>query len=140
MKINTKYLIFFIILAAGSIITSVFLRLNNDRSDIRNQPEVKGLVDYSTYPSIQNIPPSSVYVGQSYIYDLAVIDSDTHYANITLEIVEGPKWLVTNGLSLIGTPSMTDIGDHKVVIKLNDGKNSVFNTFYIVVQSPYENN
>lgn len=138
MKFNTKFLIiistFLLFLSIGSIYLRNYL---NPKVDLVS-PEVQGVIDYSTYPAIQNIPPSKVIVGQGYLYDLAVIDSDTHYTDIKLSIIEGPSWLVTNGLSLLGNPSLVDVGEHKVTLELSDGENKVYKTFYILVESPYE--
>lgn len=138
MKINTKILIIFSAFLLFLLIGSIYLRNYLNPKTDQVLPEVRGIIDYSTYPAIQNMPPSKIIVGQGYIYDLAVIDSDTHYTDIKLNIIEGPNWLVANGLSLLGNPGLVDVGEHKVTIELSDGVHKVYKTFYILVESPYE--
>lgn len=138
MKFNTKFLIITSFFLLSLLIGAIYLRNYSNSTNGYVKPEVQGIIDYSTYPTIQNIPPTRVIVGQGYLYDLAVIDSDTHFTDIKLNISEGPNWLVANGLSLLGNPSLVDVGEHKVTLELFDGVNKVYKTFYILVESPYE--
>lgn len=134
MKFEYKVFIIFGIFSVSLLLLAGFIRQKNNNIRIdQNTQEVKGVVDYSTYPVVQNIPPNIVFVGKTYEYELAVIDSDTHPANLIARITEGPSWLSVDRLTISGVPSELDKGTIKVVVEVTDGDNSTYKTFYILV-------
>ncbi len=95
--------------------------------------EVEGMQDISGVPRVINMPPVSVLVADEYEYILSVVDSDTPVSEIQLTIESAPAWIRAVDMRIYGTPSAQDIGTHQVVYSLNDGSNSITNSFYIVV-------
>lgn len=126
-----KYLLpigLFLIISIPLLVVSIWLRNREEK-----QPEVFGLTDFSVYPSILNMAPSSAFVNEKYQYDILVTDKDTQIEEIFVRVVNGPKWIYADKLSIIGTPTESDIGVNEVAIEVSDGENKVYETMYIVV-------
>lgn len=137
MKNIGTWLITFSIFSAIFLSASFLAREFLDRD--KPQPTVIGTTDYSKYPSVNNVAPTIAVVDQQYRYDISIVDSDTPKEEISVELVENPSWIESYSLSIYGTPKIEDMGAHKVVYKISDGENSVFETFYVVVSESNEN-
>lgn len=117
------------------ILRSVFV----DREVKRDtDPTVFGTSTIQQYPMVLNIPPAIAILGQEYVYELSVVDSDTHPANISGKITQGPSWLFMNGLRMSGYPDASSIGTHKVEYEITDGDHTTFKSFYLIVATPDE--
>ena len=80
----------------------------------------------NTKPVFSSTPSLVAYVGQTYTYTITGVDPDMAYGDV-LKLIGGiiPSWLTFtnngNGTgSLSGTPSLSDLGDHSVSLKLED--------------------
>lgn len=80
----------------------------------------------NTKPVFSSTPSLVAYVGQTYTYTITGVDPDVAFGDV-LKLIGGiiPSWLTFtnngNGTgSLSGTPSLSDLGDHSVSLKLED--------------------
>ncbi len=91
-------------------------------ADIKNVP-----------PSIANIPPSGVIVGQMYDFSFKIVDPDSSIDSIVYTYKSMPRFLFNDGGKLFGSPSKSDVGTHKVEVSISDGIDITDFEFFIVV-------
>jgi hypothetical protein len=120
--------IFTVVILAGTVLSVV--------SRVNRKGEVEGIQDESSVSELNSIPvfkseaPINGYVGEIYSYYVTVSDSDS--SDLVLSISKGPVWLNVDGLEVYGVPfEETSEGGEKVVLKISDGINSGYQTFYL---------
>jgi hypothetical protein len=89
-------------------------------------------------PAISSEPVLTATEGQAYAYNITATDPDGDDLSITAELK--PEWLVflDNGdgtASLSGTPGPADVGPHNVVLQVDDGTNTMNQSFTINVSA-----
>ena len=118
------------LLVAGSYAFSLRNKEAKEGGEITENAE--GLL--SNYaPIFVNLPPTRVLVGENYYYDIQISDKDNSFEDLSLELIEGPTWLEIKSFVLYGVPTMQNVGNSKVVLRLSDGVNDVEKVFYITV-------
>lgn len=136
MGLKTKVFIIFVIISISLMSLAVYSKnINRDK----NIPVVQGTFDLSSYPVIQNIPPNEAIVGSKYVFNVGIMDQDTHPANYVVKIVDAPSWINVEGTTVFGIPEANHLGTNKVEIEISDGEHSTFSTFYVIVILPNEN-
>jgi endonuclease I len=83
-------------------------------------------------------PNSSVKIDVPYLYNVTAVASGEE--SITLSCIEKPAWLTftTTGngtATLNGTPTISDVGNHRVELRAQTTENTVSQVFYILVYS-----
>ena len=68
-----------------------------------------------------------------YQFELTVGDVDSEISNLV--ITEGPEWIQVNGLELLGTPTVDDIGDYQINLTISDGENVTSQIFELTIES-----
>ena len=85
-------------------------------------------------PVIESLPKTSVYLGDSYTYDLEAIDPNDDTLSYLLKTYpEGMNINSSTGL-VSWTPIESQIGEHEVEIEVSDGSKSTNQVFTITVE------
>lgn len=91
-------------------------------------------LSYNSIPYVVSEAPISAYIGEEYSYLVRVVDSDTEQEDLVLTLKEAPAWLrIDAQFTILGTPGITDVGDKRVVLEVNDGINKIEEVFFIKV-------
>jgi hypothetical protein len=142
MKKNITILLLFSLIIISMISVSLVVKKKyldkKESSEVVLTESVKGTTNLSNVPIIKNIAPTNAFIGQEYRFDPAIMDADTYFSNLTLQVVQGPTWLKVDGLSVVGIPPFYAEETNKIVLKISDGDNFTLFTFYILVQKPNE--
>jgi hypothetical protein len=72
-------------------------------------------------PKITSTPPAAIQVGDSYDYNITVVDEDND--TLIFSIIQAPDGLFLNSSSgrIHWTPNATDIGNHTIIVRASDG-------------------
>jgi hypothetical protein len=115
--------------------TTVTLRVSDGTANV-DQTFALSVANVNFAPVISSIPGTSATVGQVYSYQMTVTDQDPFDVH-TFAVVSKPAWLAfqpTVGL-LTGIPAAGNVGSHSVTLSVNDGTETVSQTFSILVHS-----
>jgi len=97
------------------------------------------VINVNDPPVVTSEPITEIRAGDSYLYQIDVLDPDPD-DELTFVEESIPAWLTLTPAStfalLSGTPQMTDVGAHVVVIKISDGIEEEALAFSINVLDP----
>lgn len=134
------FIVIFTLLSMVLIGVAVYLRFVNldNRSKAALGEKFTSPIEFEVKtdpPEMLNIPPKLVEVGEKYSFPVRVIDPDSKKEDLDVRISEGPAWLHKKENNIIyGYPKRDDIGIHKIVLTITDGKNVERKEFYIEVK------
>jgi hypothetical protein len=90
-------------------------------------------------PIITSNPTLSIQANNLYIYLMTVEDADEDDV-LTITAPSKPNWLTfttgSNGATLMGVPTLSDVGSYAVILKINDGHIDVIQGFALQVSVP----
>jgi len=90
-------------------------------------------------PAITSLPGTTVIANQLYIYDVLATDADGDTLAYSLDIFPtGMTIAVTSGV-VNWTPSLGQVGDHVVKVKVSDGTTAIFQQYTLAVSVPPPN-
>ena len=94
-------------------------------------PEITSVNDH---PFFKSLPIITATEDQLYSYPVVVDDNDVT-DNLNISAVAVPSWLSFDQSTnkLLGTPTNADVGDHAVVIRVNDGTVDIEQSFSLTV-------
>ncbi len=120
-------------------------RLGDDRfASIFDSPYTVGFIDVTITPAedlpkIDNLDSLRAPAGMLYNQTVSVreVDGDP----LSVQVLKKPDWLASaiSGddtetiVTFIGTPSLTDVGDHEIVVFADDGKGTSTESYIITV-------
>ena len=81
-----------------------------------------------SFPQIVNEPSRSAFVGEDYTFTPRIAPSDD---DVNMTLLEGPEWLVFDGVVVSGTPS--EIETTSFVLRLEKEGRYVDEEFFLVV-------
>jgi hypothetical protein len=106
-----------------------------------SKPNFRVTVTVVDNPNVFNTPPTfdsravvTVNEGELYSYTVSASDVDVG-DSLTLNVPTRPTWLTFDSATglISGTPSNAEVGDHAVVVRVNDGHVDVDQTFTVTV-------
>ncbi|HHB77567.1 MAG TPA: tandem-95 repeat protein, partial [Desulfobulbus sp.] len=112
---------------------TVTLRVNDGSVDV-DQTFTITVANVNDAPTITSSPSTAATEDTPYTYTFSVNDVDSG-DTLTLSAPTLPSWLSfdTNTGLLTGTPTNAEVGDHTVILRVNDGSVDVGQTFTITV-------
>jgi gliding motility-associated-like protein len=114
---------------------SVTLRVNDGSSDVDQQFTIE-VSNTNDAPVITSTAITAVDEDTAYSYTITATDVDASDHSV-FSATSIPSWLtfnVTTGI-LSGTPTNSDLGNHNVTLRVNDGTTDVDQTFTITVNN-----
>lgn len=118
--------VFVILISVASIIAS----RDSSEGEI-DENMVMGIEDFDGVPNITSVAPLSATVGEEYVYDVKIVDSDDDA--FVLELTDRPSWLYIDDNNFVrGFPDK--VGSYKFVLRVSDGENYSFQENYILVE------
>jgi uncharacterized membrane protein len=95
------------------------------------------LTTNNSAPVFTSVPANKAISGKQYLYQIKATDKDTDL--ITYSLMSGPANMSIDATGLVNwTPTESQIGTHKVVLRISDGKAPVDQTYTIeVISSKY---
>ena len=118
-------------LAPGATTGSPSIAFHNPKS-IRFDYELVFYGKQNTPPEITSIPDIEALSGKQYVYPVIAIDADNDRLNYRLtEAPVGMTIAETTG-KITWTPTVAQIGNHKVVVQVDDGRGGKANQTYKV--------
>jgi hypothetical protein len=117
------------------VVSGVILHFALPEKESVENPDVMGVesVDYKNTPYITSVSPTSMYVGESFRYEIKVSDLDDSDESIEVYLEESPDWMYLEGRELLGYASVA--GTYKYILTVTDGINSSSQINYILVES-----
>jgi hypothetical protein len=86
---------------------------------------------YNGIPYISSVAPEVAYLGEQYVYNIALSDIDTPINELEITLLESPDWLHLNENKVVGIPTTT--GTYKFVLEVSDGVNSSKQINFVLV-------
>jgi hypothetical protein len=118
--------VFVILISVASIIAS-----RGSSEAEMEEKVVMGIEDFDGVPNITSVAPLSATVGEEYVYDVKIVDSDDDA--FVLELTDRPNWLYIDDNNFVrGLPDK--VGSYKFVLRVSDGENYSFQENYILVE------
>jgi hypothetical protein len=88
----------------------------------------------NTAPEFTSTALTQAAEDTQYSYTFTATDADSD-DNLTYSVPSKPSWLSLSGNTLSGVPSQADVGDHAVVITVNDGSETISQSYTITVEN-----
>ena len=112
---------------------TVVLRVNDGTVNV-DQRFTISVSNVNNAPVITSVPNAAATEGVAYSYSFTVADADAG-DTLTMSAPALPGWLTFNATTglLSGTPTNAEVGDHEVVLRVNDGAVNVDQRFTITV-------
>lgn len=88
---------------------------------------------------IVSTPPTKAQVNVPYLYEIKISDEETAQQGMDIRLGSAPSWLVLDAQTdtLSGTPSVRDVGVHRVQLMIaDDGGHVVVHSFDVSVENP----
>ena len=92
----------------------------------------------NTVPRITSMPNINATTGSSYIYNVTVSDPDAG-ATTSLTLTQNPSGMVLIGNQLRWTPTISQVGNYSVTIKITDNIEDTSNQMYTIQSQPPTN-
>ena len=114
---------------------------NGDGNPLNDDDDNDGIPDFLD-PDPVNTPPiisqlSDTTATEDELFEAQITASDINSDNLTFSVPIKPDWLIFESvndttLKLTGTPAMSDVGIHDVVVKVEDGNGGTDSTSFTV--------
>lgn len=138
VKIFTSSLVVLFVLSFGIM----YAVLNNKNGDVEEEQVLgttneesilDGVEDTYGTPYIVSSAPLAVVEGELYEYFLRVEDTDSDYGSLSIELVDGPDWLVAGDMLVSGVAPYESGQTFQYTVRVSDGTNSSSQKNYILV-------